>query len=39
VVGLHRGFIDTARNVGVQGAALDALIIEQRDFFAKRGEV
>jgi GNAT superfamily N-acetyltransferase len=38
VVGQHRGFIDTARNVGAQGAALDSLIIEQRDFFAKRGE-
>jgi GNAT superfamily N-acetyltransferase len=38
VVGQHRGFIDTARNVGAQGEALDSLIIEQRDFFAQRGE-
>ena len=38
VVGQHRGFIDTARNVGAQGEALDALITEQRDFFAQRGE-
>jgi GNAT superfamily N-acetyltransferase len=38
VVGQHRGFIDTASNVGVQGQALDLLIIEQRDFFAQRGE-
>jgi hypothetical protein len=38
VVGQHRGFIDTARNVGVQGEALDSLISEQRDFFTQRGE-
>ena len=38
VVGQHRGFIDTARNVGAQGEALDSLITEQRDFFAQRGE-
>jgi hypothetical protein len=38
VVGQHRGFIDTARNVGAQGQALDSLISEQRDFFAQRGE-
>ena len=38
VVGQHRGFIDTARNGGVQGQALDSLIIEQRVFFAQRGE-
>ena len=38
VVGQYRGFIDTARDVGARGAALDALIIEQRDFFARRGE-
>jgi len=38
VVGQHRGFIDTARDVGVQGEALDSLISEQRDFFAQRGE-
>jgi GNAT superfamily N-acetyltransferase len=38
VVGQYRGFIDTARDVGVQGEALDSLITEQRDFFAQRGE-
>jgi GNAT superfamily N-acetyltransferase len=38
VVGQHRGFIETARDVGAQGKALDALISDQRDFFAKRGE-
>jgi hypothetical protein len=38
VVGQHRGFIDTAMDVGVQGEALDSLISEQRDFFARRGE-
>jgi hypothetical protein len=38
VVGQHRGFIDTARDVGVHGEALDSLISEQRDFFARRGE-
>jgi hypothetical protein len=38
VVGQHRGFIDTASNVGVQGQALDLLIMEHRDFFARRGE-
>jgi hypothetical protein len=38
VVGQHRGFIESARNVGVQGEALDSLISEQRDFFTQRGE-
>jgi hypothetical protein len=38
VVGQHRGFIDTPRDVGAQGEALDSLINEQRDFFAQRGE-
>jgi len=38
VVGQHRDFIDTARNVGAQGATLDALITAPRDFFAQRGE-
>ena len=38
VVGQHRGFVDTARDVGVRGEALDALIAGQRDFFAQRGE-
>ena len=38
MAGGHRGFIDPARDVGVRGAALDALIAEHRDFFAARGE-
>jgi hypothetical protein len=38
VVGQHRGFVDTARNVGAAGQALDDLILQQRDFFAQRGE-
>jgi GNAT superfamily N-acetyltransferase len=38
VVGQHRGFIDTGRDVGVQGEALDSLISEHRDFFTRRGE-
>jgi GNAT superfamily N-acetyltransferase len=38
VAGQYRGFVDTARNVGAQGEALDSLITEQRDFFAQRGE-
>jgi GNAT superfamily N-acetyltransferase len=38
VVGQRRGFIDPARDVGVEGADLDALITEHRDFFAQRGE-
>lgn len=38
VVGRHQGFIETARDVGVTGAALDARIAEHRDFFAARGE-
>ena len=38
VVGQHRGFISTPRDVGAHGEALDSLISEQRDFFARRGE-
>ena len=38
VVGGHRGLIDTAVDLGVEGVALDALIAEHRDFFATRGE-
>ena len=38
VFGGHRGFVDTAQNLGVTGTALDALIAEQVAFFAARGE-
>jgi hypothetical protein len=38
VLGGHRGFIDTARDVGARGRDLDALIMEQREVFAARGE-
>src|SRR5450631_1956372 len=38
VVGQHRGFIDTARNVRAAAQAPDDLILDQRDFFAQRGE-
>jgi GNAT superfamily N-acetyltransferase len=38
VVGRTRGFVETARDVGVRGADLDALIRRHRDFFAARGE-
>ncbi len=38
VLGQRRGFVDPDRDVGVTGNALDALIGEHRDFFAKRGE-
>lgn len=38
VSGRHQGFVETSRDVGVTGAALDALIIEHRDFFTARGE-
>ena len=37
-VGQHRGFLDPAPDLGIDGAELDALIAEQRDFFAARGE-
>jgi len=38
VAGDHRGFVETVPNIAVDGAALDALIASQRDFFAHRGE-
>lgn len=38
VFGGHRGFVDTARNLGATGAALDELIAQQVAFFAARGE-
>jgi len=38
VTGQHRGFIETAQTLNVEGAALDQLILENRDFFANRGE-
>jgi GNAT superfamily N-acetyltransferase len=38
VTGQRRGFIESDRNLGVEGRALDRLIAEQRDYFAGRGE-
>ncbi|MBP2326762.1 GNAT superfamily N-acetyltransferase [Kibdelosporangium banguiense] len=39
VVGQHRrGFVSGPRDLGIEGADLDALIARQRDFFAARGE-
>jgi GNAT superfamily N-acetyltransferase len=38
VFGGHRGFVDTAQNLGGTGADLDAIIAEQVAFFAARGE-
>jgi hypothetical protein len=38
VVGQFRGFVTGPRDLGVDGADLDALIARQRDFFAARGE-
>lgn len=38
VTGQHRGFIETARDIGVESEALDALIERNRDFFSARGE-
>jgi hypothetical protein len=38
VVGQHRGFVETGRYAGADGADLDALIAEHRDFFAGRGQ-
>lgn len=37
-VGDHRGFVETPADLRVRGAALDALIARQRDYFAARGE-
>jgi GNAT superfamily N-acetyltransferase len=38
ISGLHRGFLSTGPDLGVDGAELDALIARQRDFFAARNE-
>jgi GNAT superfamily N-acetyltransferase len=38
VVGQHRGFISSPRDLGIDGEALDALIARQKDFFGARGE-
>jgi hypothetical protein len=38
VVGQSRGFVTGPRDLGVDGAELDALIARQREFFAARGE-
>ena len=38
VTGLHRGFVSTGPDIGVDGTELDALIARQRDHFAARGE-
>lgn len=38
VAGQYRGFVSGPRDLGVDGAELDALIARQRDYFAARGE-
>jgi GNAT superfamily N-acetyltransferase len=38
VTGQRRGFVETLQDLGMEGAALDRLIREQRDYFAARGE-
>jgi GNAT superfamily N-acetyltransferase len=38
VTGQRRGFVETLQDLGREGAALDRLIREQRDYFAARGE-
>ena len=38
IVGRHRGLVRTPPDLGVRGAALDRLIVRQRDYFAARGE-
>jgi GNAT superfamily N-acetyltransferase len=38
VTGQRRGFIESARDLGLEGVMLDRLIVEQRDYFAGRGE-
>jgi GNAT superfamily N-acetyltransferase len=38
ITGQHRGFVETAHDLGVEGEALDLLIAEHRDHFADRGE-
>lgn len=38
IVGQFRGLVTAPRDVGLRGAALDALIARQREYFAARGE-
>jgi GNAT superfamily N-acetyltransferase len=38
VTGQRRGFVETVQDLGMEGAAVDRLIREQRDYFAARGE-
>jgi hypothetical protein len=38
IVGQHRGFISSPRDLGLDSMALDALIARQRNFFAARAE-
>ena len=38
VTGQHRGFISAARDLGLRGESLDALIADHRDYFAARHE-
>ncbi|MFI1092764.1 GNAT family N-acetyltransferase [Streptomyces sp. NPDC020917] len=38
MVGQVRGFVQAPADLGLEGAALDALIARQRDYFAARGE-
>jgi GNAT superfamily N-acetyltransferase len=38
VTGQQRGFVETLQDLGMEGAAVDRLIREQRDYFAARGE-
>lgn len=39
VTGQRRGFIESARDLGVEGGMLDRMIVEQREYFACRGGV
>lgn len=38
VVGQHRGFISSPRDLGIDGETLDALIARQKDLFGARSE-
>ncbi|MGY4541622.1 GNAT superfamily N-acetyltransferase [Arthrobacter sp. UYNi723] len=38
VTGQRRGFIESARDLGVEVGMLDRMIVEQREYFAGRGE-
>ena len=38
ITGQHRGFVETAQTLNVEGDALDLLINKHRDFFAAAGE-